>query len=267
MILKLKFFIYRLLCNELTGSLLQRLYARSIPDIRWKGYRFQLPSKGVRKMNVAAIFWGFYESSEIRMIRRFFNGDSDVVELGSSLGIVGSHIASRLRPGKKLVAVEANPLLVANIAENLGRFAGPGVQFRVLNNAISYQGGRALMHISDDNTETRMAGAGANPTAAAPMEAALSGNDVEVNTITLGRIIEQEGLGDFTLVCDIEGAEIEIILADAQSLRRCRNLFIELHSVSFKGERFSPDDILLKLTGELGFKLIFRHGPVCYLRK
>jgi FkbM family methyltransferase len=257
MILKLKFFVFRFLCNDFTGSLLQRLFRHSIPDIRWRGFRFSLPAKGVNKINVAAIFWGFYESSEIRMIRKFFDGNSDVVELGSSLGVVGSHIVSRLKPGKRLISVEANPLLVANIAGNLGRFAGPGVQFKVLNNAIGYQGGRAVMRISDDNTETRMI--------EKPGE--LSANDLEIDTITLSRIIETEGLSDFTLVCDIEGAEIGIIQSDPQSLKRCRHLFIELHTTSWEGRRFSPEELLSKLVGELGFQLISNHGPVCYLKK
>ena len=253
---KIKFFIRGILCNNFTGSLISQLFGNSIPDIRWKGYRFRLPPKGVSKTNIAAIFWGFYEAAEIRLIQKYLDGGTDVIEMGGSIGIVSGHIASKLQAGRKYISIEANPGLVDNITSNLKKFAKPGVEYKVLNYAVQYNTETVVLHVSDNNTESRVGGSNEK-----------QDGGVVVHAITLKDIINREALKDFSLVCDIEGSEIEMILFDAGALQNCKNLFIELHEVNYGGKYYSPDDILKKLLDENRFTLIERHGPVCYLHR
>lgn len=253
---QLKSSIKDILCNDFTGGVLTKVFRKSLPDIRWRGYSFRLPDSGVSKTNVAAIFWGFYESAEIRLIQKYIDGNSDVVELGASIGIVSGHIASKLKPGRKIISVEANRKLVGNVEANLKKFAGRNVNFKVLNYAVQYHVAEVMMHISDDNTESsvdeRMSGKGEN---------------VLVPAITLGQIIESENLSDFTLVCDIEGSELEIILYDMEALGRCRNMLIEVHPVSHEGVHYDKEELVDKLIRDHQFKMVERQGNVCYFER
>jgi FkbM family methyltransferase len=255
MMTKIKFFIRRILCNGFTGNVLTAFYGRNIPDIRWKGYRFQLPAKGVSKTNIAAIFWGFYEAAEIRLIEKYLEKNSSVVELGASVGVVTSHIISRMDPGMKLVSVEANPRLIENITSNMQKFAKSGVKYQTLNYAVQYSASETLIHISNDNTESRVG-----------KSVARSDGAVAIKTITLKEIIEKENLENFSLVCDIEGSEIELILLDAVSLRKCKQIFIELHDTVYGGKAYTPDEMLHLLLNDLGFKMIERQGAICCLQ-
>jgi len=84
---------------------------------------------------------------------------------------------------------------------------------------------------------------------------------------TLLEIINNEKLEDFSLVCDIEGSEIELIVLDSEALKRCRDLFIELHEAEYNNIHYTPDDMLAKLVNDHGFKLFARQGAVFYLAK
>lgn len=72
---------------------------------------------------VASIFWGLYESAEIRFVRRYLDPDLDCLELGSGIGLVSRVIAVSLRPGRRLVCVEPREDLLACARENVDRLA------------------------------------------------------------------------------------------------------------------------------------------------
>jgi FkbM family methyltransferase len=253
---RIKSAIKDLLCNDFTGSLIIWIFGYSIPDIRWKGYRFQLPRKGVTKTNIASILWGFYESAEIRLIQKYLDPTLDVVEMGGSLGIVSGHIASKLNADRKMISVEANPFLLENIRTNMARFAKPGLDYEAWNFAVQYHEEEVAVHISADNTES---GVG--------RKSVQTKESILARTITLKEIIQRKQIGEYALVCDIEGSEIEIVLYDLSSLNHCRQLFIELHEVDHNGRHYTPDDILNMLLDGNGFELVAREGPVCYLKK
>ena len=55
------------------------------------------------------VFWGIYETAELRLIERHLPRDIDVIELGGSIGVIAAQIAGHLIPGTRLISVEANP--------------------------------------------------------------------------------------------------------------------------------------------------------------
>ena len=247
----LKPFIYKLLCNSISGTIIRAVFRKNIPDIRWPRYRFHVPGHSVNKTILASIFWGFYESSEIRFIEKYLEGNNDVIELGSSLGIVSSHIAAKLKPGKRLLLVEANPYLSETINNNISRFMTADTEYKVINKAIGYNSTSANLHISNNNTETHISDQ--------------EGHQVAV--CKLSDIISQEGISDYTLVCDIEGSEAGVLESDKSSLRHCRQLFIELHDTEYNGRKYSIESFLSILTGELGFNVRAHQGPVFLLER
>jgi FkbM family methyltransferase len=255
MIIRIKFFIRRLLCNYITGHIIKKIYKGGIPDMRWKGYRFQIPEFGVSNTNIAALFWGFYESAEIRLIQKYLSGNTDVIELGGSIGIVSGHLSSKMQPGKRLLTIEANPALVNSIKINSSKFASSGVQCEVLNYAIDYAGTSIELYVTDDNTESRVGGTGKQ------------GKAVRVNSITLKKIIEKYGITEYTLVCDIEGGEIQLLLEDPTAFENCTSLIIELHDVWYKEVKYRADEILNLFITKLGYTLVEKDGHVCFFKK
>ena len=232
------------LCSPLSGRLLGLAFGGKIPH---RGVRIEVPPGGDPRV-VAALFWGTYESAEVRFVRAHLQGDLDVVELGSSLGGVSSEIARRLQPGRKLVCVEANPELLAVLGRNLQRNA-PQVQVQLVHGAISYDGRPEVeFAIGESNLSSHL---GSNA------------RTRRVPAVTLGSVLSQAGLGDFALVSDIEGAEAGVFTQDSAALARCRLLIIELHQVHHQGTDHTPDTLIALIEQRTGMRLLARYAEVC----
>jgi len=198
----------------------------------------------------ASVFWGFYESSEIRFVEKYVRNDLDVIELGSSLGIVSSHIASKLGSGRCLVTVEANPFLIDTINSNLKKHHNPASTYEVLNNAIGYDSEEVMITITNNNTETRV------------VKGKVSGDAVAVKTIGLAELIKKFNNRDYALVCDIEGSEVEMLMRETDALKKCCQLFIELHDTVYENKHYSVQMLKDLIVNSHGFKIIEEHGPV-----
>ena len=233
------------LCHPLMGRLLGMVFGGRIPH---RGARIEVPRGGDPRVN-GALFWGTYESAEIRFVRQFIDGALDVVELGSSLGGVSSEIGRRLRSERRLVCVEANPDLIDLLRRNLAANV-PHLQPLVLHGAISH-GARPEVDfaIGDSNLSSHLGTAGARTQ--------------RVPALTLGSVVAHARLGDFALVSDIEGAEASLFEHEAAVLQRCRLLIIELHAVRFGGVDHTPDTLIRLIEQRTGLRLRARYGPVC----
>lgn len=210
--------------------------------IRTGGLVIDTHSPHITPTTVARLFLGRYEAPEVKFIRQTLPRHLDVVELGASIGVTTAHIARRLEPERRLICVEANPHLIPLIKDNVARNA-PGRPLTVLNQAIDYSGQRTVrLAISATNTNSRLSA---------------DGGGQEVEATTLSRLIQQFGLGDFALVVDIEGAELDLILNDQPALRQVQHLLIELHAATRAGELWLPDRLRAALLAQHGF----RPGP------
>ena len=252
---KFKNAVYRILCNDVSGALIKKLYGNKIPDIRWPEYKFDTTGSGMRRSIVASIFWGFYEGAEIRFIEKYFNGDTDVIELGASSGIISAHILSKMQAGRTLVSVEANSRLAAVWKVNSGRHNIHNASAILLNKAIHYDSSTVLFGISDNTTESKLLGSDA-----------IAGKAERIPAVKLQSVVDDYKMNDYSLFCDIEGAEIEILMHDRDALKKCRNIFIELHDTSFKGKAYSPD-ALHDLITNIGFDLVAQYGYVYFFTR
>ena len=50
----LKKLVYRLLCNNLTGSVIYAFCKENVPDLRWPGFKFRIPPSSVNKEMTAS---------------------------------------------------------------------------------------------------------------------------------------------------------------------------------------------------------------------
>jgi FkbM family methyltransferase len=222
-----------------------------VPSLRFRGWRVETDAPTVTPRIVAQIFWGVYESAELRFVERHLRRDLDVVELGSSIGAVSSAIAQRQDPERRLLCVEANPDLVPVLRRNVARNA-PGHRVEVVHAAVAY--GRESVPFASGPTSVsgRVASGDAADTR-------------EVPARSLSRLLAEHAIGDFALVSDVEGAEAAVIEHDARALAACRQIVIELHETRHDGRRLTPDDLCRALVEVHGFRLRHRRGPVCVL--
>jgi FkbM family methyltransferase len=251
----IKRFIYRILCNEVVGMLVRYIFKGHIPNLRYPQYKFDVTQANMDKKIIASIFWGFYESAEIRFVEKYFNGEVDAIEFGASSGIVSSHIVSKFQNGsRRLIGVEANKNLIATWHKNVERYNVSKVNITLLNYAIYYGGESIRFALSGNTTESRILS-----------ETTMNESNVEVKSISLANLLKNQTVGNYALFCDIEGAELQMFLNEDSALRNCKHIFIELHDTREKETTYTVNDLNL-LIQKKGFELVDRHGPVCYYR-
>jgi FkbM family methyltransferase len=242
-----KVLVARQLCRPAIG----RLVAAATGDrVLNRGATIDTGSPLVLPEVKASLYWGFYESAEIRFVQRYLPADLDVVELGASIGVVSAHIARRLAKGRRLLCVEPNPGLHGLVERNVGLNAS-GVALRMVHGAVAYGGSSVRFAVARKNIDSRIA---------------VDGDGVHVPAVRLGALLQQEGLGDYALVSDIEGGEAALLAEDGGALARCRLVIAELHATEHGGRAVSVEDLVCSLVG-LGFSIVDRHGPVVVARR
>lgn len=205
---------------------------------------------GIQPEIKAMLLFRLYESAEIRFVQRYLRGDLDVVELGGCLGVVSSQIAKRLRPGRRLLTVEANPRLLDVIRKNV-RANAPGTALTVVHAAIDYgsEAAETSFAFGDVSIDSTLASASdLRPTTRVPRT-------------TLARLLADHDVGEYVLVSDVEGAEAGLLARDGAALARCRQVVIELHPATFDGRSVSVDE-LAEGFARLGFERVDAYGPV-----
>lgn len=230
------------------GRAVARLTGDSIPI---GGARINTASPLVQDVTRARLALRQYERAELRFVRRYLRHGLDVIELGSSIGVVGSIVLGRLEPGRRLIAVEADPDLGA-IARNNFAANAKGSHWTLAPAAISYGSQEGIAFVKGDlSTGGHMA------------RAPGTGGGESIERLTLSDLCARHQVGDFALIADIEGAEAGIIREDAAALSRCRQMIIELHSA----DGMSITDMRASLVDDHGFTVVAARGPVLVLER
>jgi len=191
-VLSIKASVARAICHPAIGRAIGQLLRDHIP---YGGFLIETTSRNVCPETKAALFWGIYESCELRFVQRYIRRDLDVVELGASIGGVTCHIRKRLGPDQRLLAVEANPELAALACRSLER-NGLTRNVSILNWAISYEGSASVRFALGDSTVTGRVADQASGDAV-----------IDVPAATLSAILRDADIGPYALVSDIEGGE------------------------------------------------------------
>jgi FkbM family methyltransferase len=243
----LKLAIARSLTSDFFGRLIKFLCADRISHA---GSRI---SVGERRYRTAAmIFWNLYESAEIRFVKKYWRNDMSTIELGSSVGVVSSYLGRRLSPSKKLICVEGNPELVPVLTDNVERNT-QGAKVEIVNMAVHYDAPVISFEIGSTNLTSRvLSGSGEKATGV-----------VDVRSISLETLVRMVEEPFFQIVCDIEGAEVGLILNDGASLAACATLIIETHETRHHGVEYDTESIIELIHSNTPLRLEDRYGPVC----
>jgi len=201
---------------------------------------------------------GLYEKAEVSFIKKYLRADLDVVELGSGLGVTTSHIAKRLNHRRRMIVVEADPRLIPQIRRNVVRNA-PSVNLILINKAVCYS--------TEMEDEVVFGAASYFLESRVLSDSKLVSDAVLVPKISLSEILSSHDVDEYALVCDIEGAEIGLLLEDQSALATCQQLVIEIHESTHNGRHYQVSEIFDFLVSELGFSLCDRRNKVMVFTK
>lgn len=246
--LKLKLFASKVLANNITGALLSFVFKNRIP---FYNLTIDVSDPIITKITKALLYWKIYEKAEIRFVKKYLAGWEDVVELGSSIGVMGS-IVSDIQTTGKYIAVEANPTLINANYKNVT--LNRKTDYVLLNKAVEYFKKTVSFSINKSNLDGRIDNTG------------LNGSTVTVETITLDEICSVYNLSGFTLISDIEGAEVAFLLNDEKALKKCNKIIIELHDTEYNAHKHSVKD-LVNLIIAHDFSILDQHGDVFVFTK
>jgi FkbM family methyltransferase len=185
------------------------------------GCRFSVDHSSVSCKLKSRFYLGRYEAAERDAIARFLDPELPVVEFGGGIGVV-SCVANRcLRHPKRHVVVEANPHLLDQIERNrsLNQCA-----FRLEHKALAYGSDAVNFPIQEQYLAS-----GLN---------CRTGQTVRVPATSLAALLDARAFATATLICDIEGAEFDLVHEEASVLAaRIPLAIIEAHDVPGVGTR------------------------------
>ena len=191
---------------------------------------------------------GSYEAPERRFVAAHLPSDLPVVELGGSIGVVGRFVGRKIGPGMRHLVVEANPALGRTCARTAkGEVDRP---LEVITAAVAYgDGGAIWFKTSSGLLDSRVVAAGTPGAIAVPFVHLRELRD------RLG------GAGDYSLVCDIEGAEYELFSQPDAEFEGCRAAILEMHPSAYAARGASLADFMA-LVAARGFELVERSDNV-----
>lgn len=195
----------------------------------------------VTDKQAARIFWGFWESAEIRFSKRFAK-NKIIIELGSSIGVTLG-VLSNILKDTTFICIEAS-LINFKKLQLLEEKLNKNNNYILVNKAIAY-GVNKVDFITSEN----IIGSKINKT---------EKKSDTIGTTTLRKILKENNLNEnFTLITDIEGAEADIFFKDGNSLSLCSQIIAELENTS----SYSIEEQVTKLLS-YGFKIKERYGNV-----
>ncbi len=246
--------IFRVLYRASIGRAIARIYHDQIPNM---GCVIETCSPLVVPRIKAKLFLRGYEPVEINFVKKYLHPDRDVIDLGSSLGVVASHAGRKLHAGRRVICVEANPQLLDIIRANVTRNA-PQVQLEIVSGAVDYPPDRrefVELVLGFDNLMAHI------------VEDEIVPHGILVATISLSAINRRYTIEDYTLVSDIEGSEAGLLEMDAAALTHCRQMIIELHHTMRHGRIVRVEELAAQLRTQYGFRQIDKRGMVYVFEK
>jgi FkbM family methyltransferase len=240
--LKLKNLIASLLVNNFAGFIIKKL------KIKFNLYNGIFNYNLVSNHEAACIFFGIWESAEIRFAKRFAKSKS-IIELGSSVGVMLGTLANN-RDNTKFICVEAFRKIIRKLLK-LQKSLPKKNKYLFLNKAIFYNNRyvnfeektTATSKITKNNTKTI--------------------KSYKVKAVTLSKIIKKYSIKKpFTLISDIEGAEASIFFKDVSSLKYCEKIIVELENVAL----YTIKNQVLQIK-KIGYKILENYGNVFVFSK
>jgi len=233
----------RISFNHLTIRTIALVLRQRIP---FHNLTIDVSDKVITPLTKSLLYYGIYEKNEVAFVEKYLGETDDVIELGSSIGVMGSIISKKQTTGR-YISVEADPALID--ANNKNIRLNRKTDYVLINKAVDYSNKTISFSSSESSLSGKIDRVGS------------SNSTVTVETITLNELCEAYSLNSFVLVCDIEGAEVTVLLNDKNALKKCKKMIIELHGTEYNGKTYLIDD-MVNLILDNGFKVLDQQGSV-----
>lgn len=226
---------------------LKLFLARKIESVTFEGCSFSLKRIPNGRMKLA-LLRGTYEVYERHAVLQYVDPEQPVIELGGCIGVVACITNRILKKPASHVVVEANPNVIPILEENRSlNHCG----FEILNAAIAYDQSLVTFYSARELFGSSRLQRG-------------RGTAVTVGTTRLRDIVRERKFESFTLVCDIEGSEYDMVLNDADVLQLADTILIETHA-RYIGE--AKNSQLLDKLKDLGFCVVDRDSHVLVMKR
>ncbi|HSZ71576.1 MAG TPA: FkbM family methyltransferase [Cytophagaceae bacterium] len=236
----LKTILANILCADWIGRCIAYCYGNTIP---FYGTQIHTESQEVKPKTKALLFWKMYESAEVRFVNRYLSDQYDVIELGGSIGAVSAQLGKKIS-NRKLISLEANAALIEIQRQNL-----------ITNGITNFE----LVHAAYGSEQKKIWFTLGEETTLGKIGEANQGNGFFVDSVSLQSLITQFQLKEYVLVCDIEGAEIDLLMNEQDALANCKLLIIETHDALYKNIGYSSEN-MKELLLQMGFRMIDQYG-------
>jgi FkbM family methyltransferase len=193
---------------------------------------------------------GEYEDFERRAVRQYLDPEQPVIELGGCIGVVACISNRLLQIRGSHVVVEANPDVIPMLEENRRRNR---CDFEIINAAITYGQDSVTFSPAIDLWANSLQKENRGTTA-----------PVTVTATSLGAIANERNFGSFTLICDIEGYEYELVQNEPEVLQRVDTLILETHPQVI-GEAKTAQ--LLDNLNKIGLRVLQREALVVVMKR
>jgi FkbM family methyltransferase len=221
--------------------------ARKVTSVTLDGCTFELERVPNTPMKLA-LLQHEYERLERRAVLQHLNPDLPVIELGGCIGVVACITNRKLRDPQLHIVVEANPNAVPLLDRNRVQNR---CEFEILNTAIAYGQSSVTFSPAADycfNSLVHERGQAA----------------VTVPATHLAGIVNRRGFESFTLICDIEGYEYELVLNELDVLRKADTIILETHARLIGEEKTAQ---LLRKLAETGLHVIDQDSYVVVMSR
>jgi FkbM family methyltransferase len=193
-----------------------------------------------------------YEQHEAAMINSHLAKNTNVIELGGCFGIISAVIRKRIGPTAKHLIVEARADLAEICAQNAKQNCESNATELVIG-VIDYSGAKNVMFALGKNAHEGHIGGSTE-------------NGIIIETVKLSSLARRMPEGPFALICDIEGAEMQLFENEGDILARLSLLLIETHPTVYPNAEISERNMLDYIRAA-GLKEIERSGNViCFSR-
>ena len=156
-----------------------------------------------------------YEAPEAEMVRKYLSLGMNVIELGGCYGIISALIRQQIGPHATHIIVEADPSLAKICATNANLDNTINLADIVVA-ALDYSGAKKITFMPGENVHGGRVAADGEP-------------GFDVLTTTLSEQVLKLPQKDYTLVCDIEGAELDLFQNEQKAVSEAYLLILETH--------------------------------------
>jgi FkbM family methyltransferase len=218
-------------------------------------------NRNIHPFDYLALKRGIYEKDERGLMRALFTPDESIIDIGANIGVVASTaLEEKLVDGGHIVCVEPNPKSLYPLRRNMERAVSlrPLRSYEIVERAVSAQAQGHAHFRQRDNLSSGLA------TSTTPNR---RDKMLCVQTVSLSDLVNRHATHGASLICDAEGAEIDMIRKEPDAFGKIRQIVIELHEPSLTGRPDATPDIMAGEIEKLGFKCGGRAGNTFYFAK